>query len=130
MTLLGAAGLLVAMAHAPFSQTARGNHFHPGYCTWAAAEEAQHAWGVWLPWYGDAGDWADAARAAGWYVSAIPQTQTIAAMPRGVQGSGPDGHVAWVLTVSPDGGSVTVRSMNWQARGVTTVHDLLVDGRV
>jgi surface antigen len=130
MTLLGAVALLVAMPNSPFDQTANSNHFYPGYCTWAAADEAQRAWGVWLPWYGDAGDWAAAARDAGWHVSALPQSESIAAMPRGIQGSGPDGHVAWVLAVSSDGSTVTVRSMNWHGRGVTTVHELLVDGRI
>jgi surface antigen len=51
-------------------------------------------------------------------------------MPRGVQGSGPDGHLGWVLAVSSDGSTVTIRSQNWSARGVVTVHDVLVDGRV
>jgi surface antigen len=130
MAFVGVVALLGAMIASPVDQAASGNHFAPGYCTWGAAEEAQRAWGVWLPWYGDAGDWAAAATDAGWRVSAVPQPLSIAAMPRGIQGSGSDGHVAWVLTVSSDGGTITVRSMNWQGRGVTTVHDLLVDGRI
>ena len=130
MALLGAMTLLGAMFQSPIGQTVTNNHFYSGYCTWAAAEEAHSAWGVWLPWFGDAGDWAAAAQDAGWRVSPVPQVHTIAAMPRGVQGSGPYGHVAWVLAVNADVETVTVRSMDWHGRGVTTVHDLVVDGRV
>ena len=129
MAVLGAVALLLIGGSAPFAQ-ASSNHFYPGYCTSAAADEAQRAWGLWVPWYGDAGDWAAGARAAGWHVSPTPQAQSIAAMPRGVQGSGPDGHVGWVLAVSADGSSVSLRSQNWQGFGIITVHDVLVDGRV
>ena len=66
----------------------------------------------------------------GWRVTDVPREQSIAAMPRGVQGSGSAGHVAWVLAVSPDGSSVTVRSMHWRGYGVITVHELVVDGRI
>ncbi len=130
VALLAAAALFTLVGRAPLAQVATSNHFYPGYCTWAAADAAHTAWGIWPPWYGDAGDWAAEATDAGWRVSPVPQPQSIAAMPRGVQGSGPDGHVAWVLAVSSDGGTVTVRSQNWSARGVVTVHDVLVDGRV
>ena len=55
---------------------------------------------------------------------------SIVAMPRGVQGSGPLGHVGWVLSVADDGTTVQVRSMNWSGRGVITVHQLQVDGNI
>ncbi len=128
MTLLGAAALVVVWgASSPTSSTV-GNHFFPGYCTWDAAEQAHSAWGVWLPWYGDAGDWIDGARASGWRVSALPQVDSILVLPRGVQGSGAYGHVAWVLSVEQDAATVTVRSMNWSGRGAVTIHELRADG--
>ena len=109
---------------------ADGNHFTAGYCTWEAAERAHRAWGTWIPWFGDAGDWASGARAAGWTVSPVPQTNTIIVMPRRVQGSGPYGHVGWVLEVDPDGGGVTVLSMNWSQYSSLTQHHVQVDGVV
>ena len=130
MTVVATISLMLALTNVPSGQVANGNHFYPGYCTWAAAQEARGAWGVWLPWFGDAGDWPGAAAGAGWHVSDLPREQSIAAMPRGVQGSGSVGHVAWVLAVSPDGSRVTVRSMNWRGYGVITVHELVVDGRI
>jgi surface antigen len=107
-----------------------GNHFSSGYCTWEAAEQAHRAWGIWIPWFGDAGDWAAGARAAGWSVSPIPQANTIIAMPRRVQGSGPDGHVGWVIDVDADSGGVTVLSMNWGRYNQITRHHVVVDGIV
>jgi surface antigen len=106
------------------------NHFSYGYCTWGAAEQAHRAWGVWIPWFGDAGDWAAGARASGWSVSPVPQTSTIIVMPRRVQGSGPDGHVGWVVDVDADGGGVTVLSMNWGGYNTLTRHHVVVDGLV
>jgi surface antigen len=104
------------------------NHFDAGYCTWQAAEDAHAAWGIWVPWYGDAGDWIQSASASGWHVSSVPQVDSIMALPRGVQGSGALGHVAWVLAIDQDGMSVLVRSMDWQGRGLITVHTLAADG--
>ena len=106
------------------------NHFSYGYCTWGAAEQAHRAWGIWIPWFGDAGDWAAGARSSGWNVSPIPQANTIIVMPRHVQGSGPDGHVGWVVDVDADGGGVTVLSMNWGRYASTTQHHVAVDGAV
>jgi surface antigen len=106
------------------------NHFDAGYCTWDAAEQAHVTWGIFPPWYGDAGDWIDGARGAGWNVSSAPIPNSIVAMPRGVQGSGALGHVGWVLAVADDGATVQVRSMNWSGRGVITVHQLQVDGNI
>ena len=132
MGLVGAAALLaITSVAASGAVPDHGeNHFFPGYCTWDAAEQAHRAWGMWVPWYGDAGDWIEGARAAGWRVSAAPQVGSIVAMPRSVQGSGPDGHVGWVLGIQDVGAAVLVRSMNWSRRGAVTVHQLKVDGRV
>jgi surface antigen len=121
---------MVTLLGLPTPVFADGNHFYSGYCTWYAAEQAHAEWQVWLPWYGDAGDWADGARAAGWQVSAVPRPRTVVAMPRRLQGSGPFGHVAWVLEVGKDGSAVTVRSMGWQGLWTLTVHSLQVDGQI
>ena len=130
MALVGAAALFAVTGMIPPDAAQDGNHFYPGYCAWDAAEQAHRAWGVWVPWFGDAGDWIAGAVASGWQVSATPRVGSIVALPRGVQGSGPDGHVGWVLAVEPGGAAVRVRSMNWRGRGVVTLHRLLVDGRV
>src|SRR5579859_6507106 len=111
MALLGAAAVLVVLGASLPGSSTDGNHFFPGYCTWDAAEQAHAAWGIWLPWYGDAGDWSDGARASGWQVSTVPQVQSILVLPRGVQGSGPNGHVAWVLSADQEAMTITVRSM-------------------
>ncbi|MBV9895418.1 MAG: CHAP domain-containing protein [Chloroflexi bacterium] len=103
------------------------NHFDPGYCTWDAAEQAHTAWGIFPPWYGDAGDWAQGARESGWQVSTRPQVGSIMVLPRGDQGSGALGHVAWVLGIEEDGTTVDVRSMNWRGRGVVSLHQLVAD---
>ena|SRR5579864_6130289 len=107
---------------------APSNHFDPGYCTWDAAEEAHATWGIFPPWYGDAADWIQGAHDSGWQVSNQPQVASIMVLPRGDQGSGALGHVAWVLGVDEDGVTVQVRSMNWHGRGVVTFHELVADG--
>jgi surface antigen len=104
------------------------NHFDAGYCTFDAAEQAYNEWGIYPPWYGDAGDWIAGARASGWNVSAAPQVNTIIVLPRGDQGSGALGHVAWVMGVEDDGTTVDVRSMNWIGRGKVNFHQLQADG--
>jgi surface antigen len=129
---IGSATLASAWLLVSTSGTAQadGNHFSYGYCTWGAAEQAHRAWGVWIPWFGDAGDWVAGARASGWSVSPIPQANTILVMPRRVQGSGPDGHVGWVLDVDADSGGVTVLSMNWNGFNTLARHHVVVDGVV
>ena len=128
--LRGGVVLTVLLLSSPAPAFADNNHFYLGYCTWYAAEQAHAEWQTWLPWYGDAGDWAEGARAAGWQVSAVPRPRSVVAMPRGVQGSGPFGHVAWVLEVSQDGSSVVVRSMGWNGLWALTVHSVQVDGQI
>ena len=125
---VGAVVLSLAVHATTFA--ADGNHFYRGYCTWAASELAHRTWGVWVPWFGDAGDWAVNAQAAGWSVSPVPEVNSIAVMPRGVQGSGPDGHVGWVIAVDPDGIGVTLQSMNWSGFGVVSQHRIVADGQV
>jgi surface antigen len=104
------------------------NHFDAGYCTFDAADQAYAAWGIYPPWYADAGDWVDGARASGWHVTSTPESNAIMVLPRGVQGSGALGHVAWVLRIEDDGTTVDVRSMNWTGRGRVTFHQLQADG--
>ena len=128
MALFGAAALMLVVGATPTVAVGDGNHFFSGYCTWDAAEQAHNAWGVWIPWYGDAGDWIDGARASGWHVSAQPEADSVIVLPRRDQGSGPYGHVAWVMAVEPDGVTVTVRSMDWRGWGLINVHQLSADG--
>ena len=120
--------LLLFVALLFSTSSAENNHFYPGYCTWDAAEQAHAAWGIFPPWYGDAGDWIDGARASGWHVASQPQASSIIALPPDVQGSGPLGHVGWVLSIEDDNTTVDVRSVDWSGRGVITVHQLHADG--
>src|SRR5438477_10913982 len=99
MALITAAAIVIALG----SGSATGadhNHYYAGYCTCDAAEQAHSAWGIFPPWYGDAGDWIDGAQASGWRVSSLPQVSSIVVLLPGVQASGPYGHVAWVLAMA------------------------------
>lgn len=76
-----------------------------GNCTYWAWEMARQNWGVSLPRWGHAKDWAAAAKNAGYPVKSTPAVGTLA-----VRKSGTFGHVAWVVSVS--GSTVTVSEMN------------------
>lgn len=84
------------------------DRFPPGQCTWYAA--FQHR--VW--WNGNAGEWWDAARAAGAAESAVPTLGAIAVW------AGPGystfGHVG--VVVATEGSTFTVAEMNYLGEGV------------
>jgi len=86
-----------------------------GNCTWWAWEAACCNWGVGLPGWGNANQWAGNAKANPKYeVKSAPVAGSI-----GVRVSGTYGHVVWVKSVS--GSSITVSEMNcWGGYGMQT----------
>jgi hypothetical protein len=77
-----------------------------GNCTWWAWEDACCTWGIALPGWGNANQWAGNAKAnAGFEVKSAPVVHSI-----GVRVSGAYGHVVFVTAVN--GSSITVREMN------------------
>jgi surface antigen len=89
-------------ARGPASGTADG--FSYGYCTWWVAQKR------YIPWRGNAAEWWWNARPFGFAEGATPRVGAVMVM--GVSGTSPQGHVAYVESVNPDG-SFVVSEMNW-----------------
>ncbi len=89
-------------AAAPASDA--GNGFSYGYCTWYVAHKR------YIPWRGNAAEWWWTARAFGAAEGTTPRTGAVMVM--GYSGTSPEGHVAYVESVKPDG-SFVVSEMNW-----------------
>lgn len=112
-------------APAPTSGRAMGrtrstNIGYAGYCTWGAyAKWYEASGGRFYPAVtGDAKDWANSARAAGWTVVTDAQPRSIVVFHPGVYGADRNsGHVAWVdsTTRRPDGLYVSITEMNGAA---------------
>jgi surface antigen len=106
---------------APPSYGGNGNHFYYGQCTYWAAMRYHELTGKWVPWLGNANQWAAGARSFGWIVSSTPKLHSIIVLQAGVQGSGYYGHVAIVEQVNSDG-SVLTSNWNWLGNwGVKTM---------
>jgi surface antigen len=80
------------------------NGFTYGYCTWWVATKRH------VPWRGNAAQWWWNARAFGYAEGSAPQAGAIMVM--GYSGTSPQGHVAYVESVNPNG-SFLVSEMNW-----------------
>jgi surface antigen len=80
------------------------NGFSYGYCTWWVAHKRP------IPWRGNAYQWWWNARSFGFAEGATPRVGAVMVM--GISGSSPQGHVAYVESVNPDGAFV-VSEMNW-----------------
>ncbi len=93
-----------------------GDHFFYGQCTFWAALRYHQLTGLWVPWLGNAGDWAYNAPGFGWHVGYTPRVGSIIVLAPGVEGAGPYGHVAIVESVNPDG-SVYTSNYNWAQDG-------------
>jgi surface antigen len=89
-------------AAAPASGAANG--FSYGYCTWWVAHKR------YIPWRGNAAEWWWNARPFGFAEGATPRAGAVMVM--GVSGTSPQGHVAYVESVNPNG-SFVVSEMNW-----------------
>jgi surface antigen len=91
-----------AWAGGPVSGAANG--FSYGYCTWWVAHKRS------IPWRGNAYQWWWNARAFGFAEGAAPRPGAVMVM--GISGTSPQGHVAYVESVNPNG-SFLVSEMNW-----------------
>lgn len=86
------------------SVSGAGNGFTYGYCTWWVAHKR------YVPWRGNAAQWWWNARPFGYAEGSAPRPGSIMVM--GYSGSSPQGHVAYVESVNPNG-SFLVSEMNW-----------------
>jgi surface antigen len=80
------------------------NGFSYGYCTWWVAHKRS------IPWRGNAYQWWWTARAFGFAEGPTPRAGAILVM--GISRTSPQGHVAYVESVNPNG-SFMVSEMNW-----------------
>jgi surface antigen len=80
------------------------NAFAYGYCTWWVAHKRN------IPWRGNAAQWWWNARAFGAPEGATPKPGAIMVM--GISASSPQGHVAYVEAINPNG-SFLISEMNW-----------------
>jgi surface antigen len=92
------------------------NHFALGECTYWADLRYHQLTGWWVPWTGNAYQWATGAAASGWIVSSTPKVPSIIVLQPGVQGAFGLGHVAVVERINTDG-SVYTSNYNWYANG-------------
>ncbi len=93
-----------------------GDGFTYGQCTYWADLRYHELTGIWVPWGGNAWEWANGASASGWNVSSTPHVPSIIVLQPGVQGAGGFGHVAVVESINSNG-SVHVSNWNWYANG-------------
>src|SRR5712692_1060715 len=92
------------------------NRFAFGQCTYWANMRYHALTGYWVPWLGNAYQWAYGASSAGWIVSSKPRVHSIIVLQSGVQGASYFGHVAVVERINPDG-SVYTSNYNWYGNG-------------
>lgn len=90
--------------------------FTYGQCTYWADYLYHQMTGFWVPWGGNAWQWAGGAAASGWVVSSTPHVPSIIVLQPYVQGAGGYGHVAVVIGINADG-SVHTSNWNWYANG-------------
>jgi surface antigen len=101
---------------APPSGSSTYDGFTYGQCTYYADLRYHQLAGFWVPWGGNAWQWAAGARAYGWNVSSTPHIPSIVVLQSGVQGAGYYGHVAVAERMNSDG-TVYTTSWNWYANG-------------
>ncbi len=87
-----------------------------GQCTYLGNMRYHALTGYWVPWLGNAFQWAYGAAASGWIVSSKPHVPSIIVLQPGVEGAGGYGHVAIVERINADG-SVYTSNFNWYANG-------------
>jgi surface antigen len=93
------------------------NRFFYGQCTYWANMRYHIMTGHWIPWLGNAYQWAYQAPAYGWAISSTPNPNgpSIVILAPYAQGAGAYGHVAIVEKVNRDG-SVVTSNWNWNGR--------------
>ena len=90
-----------------------------GQCTYWADIRYHQLTGWWVPWSGNAAQWAAGAAASGWVVSSTPRVPSIIVLQPGVEGAFSIGHVAVVERINSDG-SVYTSNMNWSGWDVVS----------
>lgn len=114
LVVLLSLGLLLKTTHP--TQAAGQNFFPYGQCTWFAAQMRPDLLGsVW----GDAWDWANEARRAGYRTSSVPAVGAVVVFQPGAQQATWQGHVAYVTAVG-GGGFFAVREMHFPWVGRST----------
>lgn len=100
------------------------NRFFYGQCTYWANMRYHQLTGHWVPWLGNAYQWAYQAPAYGWKTSSVPNPNgpSIIVLGPYTQGAGSYGHVAVVETgVTNPYNGVSTSNWNWNGNwGVTT----------
>jgi surface antigen len=91
------------------------NRFVVGQCTYWANMRYHQLTGHWVPWIGDAYEWASQALSYGWMVANRPNPHgySIMVIQPQIQGAGSYGHVAVVEHTNPDD-SVYTSNWNWK----------------
>jgi surface antigen len=92
------------------------NRFAFGQCTYWANMRYHNLTGYWVPWLGNAYQWAYGASSSGWIVSSKPKVPSIIVLQPYVEGASGYGHVAIVEKINSDG-SVYASNYNWYANG-------------
>jgi len=87
-----------------------------GECTYWANLEYHKETGFWVSWSGNADQWVNGARNAGWNVSQTPHVSSIIVLMPGVQGASGYGHVAVVESII-NSTTVHTSNMNWYTNG-------------
>ena len=109
-----------------FSASDAGNlsRFFYGQCTYWSNMRYRQLTGHWIPWLGDAYQWAYAAPSYGWVISEQPNPHgpSIIVLAPYAQGSGHFGHVAVVENAVPSASHGVITS-NWNWNGRWAVHD-------
>jgi surface antigen len=99
------------------------SRFFYGQCTYWANFRYHQLTGHYVPWLGNAYEWAYQAPAYGWVVSSTPHVPSIMVFQAYVQGAGAYGHVAIVESVN--GNDIT--TSNWNAGGAWATTTYLVN---
>ena len=99
---------------APASANSGGlNRFFYGQCTYWANKRYHDLTGVWVPWLGNADEWAWQAPAYGWNTSSTPRLHSIMVFQPYIEGAGYYGHVAIVESIN----GTDILTSNWNAAG-------------
>jgi len=95
------------------------NSGDPGQCTWGALQMWFQNSGYYPDIQGNAKDWVASARAHGWTVVSGAQPRSIVVFQPGLPGVDPNGHSAWVNSVSQrfDGQWINMTEMNDTSHG-------------
>ncbi len=93
-------------------KTTAEDGFAAGYCTAYAAMRMPQIFKSDNAFLGDAYNWDNRAKAAGWVVTTTPVAGSIAVYEPGQAGVSSLGHVAIVESVDPDNDLMTISDMN------------------